>query len=67
MIRIHDHLTVLETEDELTLQELRTTMDLDRYEVLRLSPRAVLMDAAQTNTLVAALQRQGYTPKVTGA
>ena len=64
-VRLYRDLTLLELGDDYALQELRAVTALDKVMLVELSPRAVLVPADAVAPLMAALQKAGYTPKLT--
>ncbi len=64
--RLYRNIALIECADEATLAEV-SAGPLGRYIVRRLSPTVVVVDHAQGDAIVKALQKGGYTPKVTRA
>jgi len=66
MIKVHDHLIVLEVQDEITMKELEVAAELEAYVAKRLGPTAAVLAPERAGLLVTRLRKQGYTPKVSG-
>jgi hypothetical protein len=64
-LRIYEKLTLIEFSDDYALKEMRAVTNLDDVLFVELSPRAVLIPATAVEGLMTALQRAGYTPKLT--
>ncbi|MFO7631488.1 MAG: SWIM zinc finger family protein, partial [Caldilinea sp.] len=64
-LRIYQKLTLIEFGDDHALREMRAVSALDEVLLVELSPHAVLIPSSAIDRLMAALQRAGYTPKLT--
>lgn len=64
-LRIYEKLTLIEFSDDYALKEMRAVTNLDEVLLVELSSRAVLIPTTAVEGLMAALQRAGYTPKLT--
>ncbi len=63
--QIYDNLAVIEFGDDEILEEIRTTINLERVQVYPVSPRClVILDPAAVQPLVDELRKKGYTPQV---
>jgi hypothetical protein len=66
-VRIYQRATVIELADDHALAELRAVTSLDKVLIAELSPRLVVIPEDEVDTLVAELEKAGYTPKQTDA
>ena len=64
-VRLYQKLTLIEFGDDYALREMRMVTPLDEVLLVELSPRTVLIPAAAVDRLLKALQKAGYTPKLT--
>jgi len=64
-VRVYQALTVIEFADDYALAEMKAVTSLARHIVAEISPRLVMIDHAAADTLVAELEKAGYTPKRT--
>jgi hypothetical protein len=64
-VRIYENLTIVEFGDEFALAEMKGTTSLEQYLVAEISSRVVIVRPEGVDTLVAQLERAGYTPKQT--
>ncbi len=64
-VRIYQDLTVVELADDYALAEMKAVTSLAQHIVAEISPRLVIVDEAAVSTLVAELEKAGYTPKQT--
>ena len=61
---IHQNVTVLDCVNATVLEEVLAVTDLRYAVVRRISPQTILVDAQALETLVKALTKRGYEPKV---
>lgn len=64
-VRLYQNLTLIEFADDYALAEMRAVTAIDDLLLVEISPRAVLIPATAVESLFAALQKAGYTPKLT--
>ncbi|MCL5959156.1 MAG: SWIM zinc finger family protein [Chloroflexi bacterium] len=64
LIRLYDHLTVVEFADDYVLKELRATTSIGDHIIYELSPRFVVVSPDSVEKLVAEMTRKGHTPRV---
>ncbi len=62
--RLYRNIALIECADEATLAEV-SAGPLGRFIVRRLSPTVVVVDHTRADAIIKALQKGGYTPKVT--
>jgi len=66
MITVHEHLSVLKVNDEITMKELETAVKLASFKVNKLSPTTIVVNTDYLDKLINLLQRRGYNPKFEG-
>ena len=64
-VRLYQNLTLIEFADDYALAEMRAVTAIDDLLLVEISPRAVVIPATAVESLYAALQKAGYTPKLT--
>ena len=64
-VHIYQGLTVIEFADDYGLAEMKAATSLAQHVVAEVSPRLVIIDGKGVPTLVAELEKAGYTPKQT--
>lgn len=57
--RLYCNVCLIDCDSRETLDELLTTISIDRFLIRRLSERTILVDAAQRNLIARALARRG--------
>ena len=62
-VRLYEHVTVIEFGDEYALAEMKAATSLEKHLVAEISPTMVIIHANAIDTLVAELEKAGYTPK----
>ena len=62
-VRLYQGFSLLEVNDEVTLQELEASTSLTRHIAARVSPRLVLVPDDLVDALMRELADKGYTPK----
>ena len=65
-IRLYENLTAIELSDDYTLAEIKAATSLEQHLVAEISPRWVIVSQDAVPTLIAELEKAGYTPKQTG-
>jgi hypothetical protein len=65
-VRIYEKLTVVEFGDDYALAEMKAVTSLETFLIAEISPRLVLIRPEALDTLVAELEKAGYTPKQSG-
>jgi hypothetical protein len=66
-IRLYENLTAIELSDDYALSELEASTSLEQHLVAEISPRWVIVNPEAVPTLIAELEKAGYTPKQTEA
>ncbi len=64
-VRIYENLTVIELGDDYALAEIRSVTGLAQHLIAEISPRLVIVNQDAVPTLMAELEKAGYTPKQT--
>jgi len=64
LVHLYNNLAVLELADDYALQEVLACTSLGDHIVYQFSPRLVVIEPEAVDTLVAELQKKGYTPRV---
>jgi len=64
-LHIYQGLTVIEFADDYALTEMKAATSLAQHILAEISPRLVIVDERVVPTLVAELEKAGYTPKQT--
>ena len=62
-MRLYKGVTVIEFSDDFALTEMKAATSLNKVLVAELSPRLVLIPKAAVATLIAELEKAGYTPQ----
>ena len=62
--QLYRNIALIECADAATLAEIAAG-PLGRYVVRRLSETVVVVDHAQVDTIIKALHKAGYTPRIT--
>ncbi|HET8628519.1 MAG TPA: hypothetical protein VFL91_13945 [Thermomicrobiales bacterium] len=65
LARVYRNVALLECADAATLEEVAAG-PLGRHVVRRLSDTAAVVDHAHLDTIVKALHKAGYTPRISG-
>ena len=64
-VRLYPHQTILVTEDDFAIQELRAALPKFQEAILgTIGPRVVLLRPQQSEAVVAEMEKKGYLPKV---
>lgn len=64
-VRLYENVTVIEFGDSYALTEMKAATSLAQHLIAEISPSLVIIPASAVNTLVAELEKAGYTPKQT--
>jgi len=64
-VQLYQNMTLIEFADDHMLTEMKAVTSLNDWLVAEISPRAILISGDGVDTLVAELEKAGYTPKVT--
>ena len=64
-VRLYENVTVIEFGDSYALTEMKAATSLAKHLIAEISPSLVIIRASAVNTLVAELEKAGYTPKQT--
>lgn len=64
-VRLYEKVTVIEFGDEYALAEMKAATSLEKYLVAEISPGLIIIPAEAVDSLVAELEKAGYTPKQT--
>ncbi|MCZ7669764.1 MAG: helicase-associated domain-containing protein [Chloroflexi bacterium] len=61
-VRLYEKVTVIEFGDEYALAEMKAATSLEKYLVAEISPGLIIIPAEAVDSLVAELEKAGYTP-----
>jgi hypothetical protein len=64
-VRIYENLAVIEFGDDYALAEIKASTSLEKHLIAEISPRLVVVSQQATASLMAELEKAGYTPKQT--
>ncbi len=64
-VRLYENVTIIEFGDNYALTEMKAATSLAQHLIAEISPSLVIIPASAVNTLVAELEKAGYTPKQT--
>jgi hypothetical protein len=64
MALLHQNAALIECADDIALEELMAATPLPAHVIRQLSPRAVIVDPEYLDTIVQAMVRKGYTPRI---
>ena len=62
-VRLYEKVSVIELSDEYALAEIKAVSSLKRHIIAEISPRLVMIYDEAIPTLIAELEKAGYTPK----
>ena len=64
MAILHQHVALIECDDDIALEELMAATPLPAHVIRQVSSRVVIVDPEYLDIVIQAMVQKGYTPRV---